>query len=170
MLIAVKTKTRPYEARPFKGNTAIEYHYFINLPKKIKLCSHSSLYTSSKKVLHSFSNIFCSTANIIYSYLQIFCSRTFFVPFATFFVREHFFFPFGTFFAHDSTPPRTTTKLLLGPLRIARGQNNLYMLFWRLNHISTFLTCRSEWCNKKFDCDGKIDKNKHAFIEWVRVP
>ena len=31
--------------------------------------------------------------------------------------------PFGTFFAHVSTPTRiTTTKLLLGPLSVARGK------------------------------------------------
>ena len=57
--------------------------------------------------------------------------RTFFVPFSTFFVpnhiscsREHFLFP-GKFFELDSTPKtttKTTTKLLLGPLSVARGQ------------------------------------------------
>ena len=34
-----------------------------------------------------------------------------------------FFVPFGTYFNHVSTPrTRTTTKLLLGPLSVARGQ------------------------------------------------
>ena len=32
-----------------------------------------------------------------------------------------FFVHYGTFFVHVSTPP-TTTRLLLGPLSIARGQ------------------------------------------------
>ena len=49
--------------------------------------------------------------------LHIFCFREIFLFPCTIFVR------FVTFFAHDSLPIlRTTTKLLLGPLSIARGQ------------------------------------------------
>ena len=123
-------------SRPFKANTEIQYHNFINyinLPQKITLCSrmatkaHSTLY-SSKIVLHSFSNFF------LFHYEDFFFAINF-VPFWNFlfahiscsirniFCSQTFFVPFGTFFAQDSTPPiTTTTKLLLGPLSIARGQ------------------------------------------------
>ena len=51
---------------------------------------------------------------------------TFFVPYVTFFVPYvTFFVSLGTIFELDSTPrsrTRTTTKLLLGPLSVARGQ------------------------------------------------
>ena len=52
--------------------------------------------------------------------LHIFCSLAHFLFPCTLFV------PFGTFFTHVSTPTTTrittTTKLLLGPLSVARGQ------------------------------------------------
>ena len=48
----------------------------------------------------------------------VLCTKNFALPV--------FFVPFGTFFAHDSTltkrRTRTTTKLLLGSLSIARGK------------------------------------------------
>ena len=61
--------------------------------------------------------IFLSRKNLLL--LSRFCLLTIFVTFVTFFVT------FVTFFAFDSTPTtttRTTTKLLLGPLSVARGQ------------------------------------------------
>ena len=63
--------------------------------------------------------LFCSICNKLFA--------NFFVPFGTFFVR------YEPFFAHYFSPTttRTTTELLLGPLRIARGKkrtNNLKLL------------------------------------------
>ena len=49
------------------------------------------------------------------------------------FSLQTFFIPFVNFFAHDSTLPRrrrTTTKLLLGTLSIARGQK-VIVLKWQ---------------------------------------
>ena len=44
---------------------------------------------------------------------------------STFFGPLHNFCSFGTFFTHVSTPrTRTTTKLVLGPLSVARGQKD----------------------------------------------
>ena len=61
-------------------------------------------------------NIFCYFCNIFCYFCNIFCLQTFFVTFVTFFELV-------------STPTRTrtttrTTKLLLGPLSVARGQKS----------------------------------------------
>ena len=61
-------------------------------------------------------NIFCYFCHIFLYFCHVFCLLTFFVTFVT-------------FFAFDSTPrsrsTTTTTKLLLEPLSIARGQKSI---------------------------------------------
>ena len=75
-------------------------------------CSHCNIFCS---IWNMFANIFCSFCNIFYSLCIKSYSRTFFATFVT-------------FFELDSTLRRTritTTKLLLGSLRIARGKKIL---------------------------------------------
>ena len=108
--------TRPDKAirgqiRPYKANTAIQYH---NVQQKITLSSHCNL----DLILTDSSYLFKITCpkhqeNIIQCVpTNISCSH------------EQFLFT-GTFFELDSTlrKRRTTTKkLLLGPLSVARSQ------------------------------------------------
>ena len=128
------------------------------------ICSHCILgHKSSFKpaqfhnsfTVHSFSNFFVPLRKSFIPFCK-FIAREFFL-----FHLEHFLFahifcsiwkhfcsqtssvPFETFFAPGSTSPRrtraTTTKLLLGPLRVARGQKmnnveskeNLLILFYK---------------------------------------
>ena len=70
-----------------------------------------------------FANIFCYICNIFCYFCHVLCLLTFFVTFVTFFELVS---------TPRTTTTRTTTrttKLLLGPLSVARGQKKLFRLF-----------------------------------------
>ena len=112
MILSFRILTRPNEfgCMTARKDDTRRFCYFCHM-----FCYFCHIFCYFCHIFCYFCHVFCSTNTFCYfchilCYLcHVFCLLTFFVTFVT-------------FFTHDSLPPTTTTKLLLGPLSVARGQ------------------------------------------------
>ena len=140
----------------WRATVHVQQKHFLLLPSRFFVTKiifyfcHSFCYFCH---VFCFTNFFCYISHIFYCFCHVFCSTNIFCYFCNVFCLLTFFVTYVTFFTHVSTPRTTTrtTKLLLGPLSVARGQKteismnfnmirNFRVKFQWLSALAKFLT------------------------------